>query len=88
MGLRGAPDVEVDQLVEQHLKDVAAADSRIRGDGEAKLTRHGEAEAIRAPARPPHLELGLAPREWPVGEHRQRPSLLISRSKAIPATTK
>jgi len=49
VGLGGAADVEVDQLVEEGLEHVAASDPGIGGDREAELAGDGEAEAIRAP---------------------------------------
>jgi hypothetical protein len=55
MRFGGSPDMQVHQLVKKRLQNVAGADPRVGGDGEAELARHGEAEAARALARPPHL---------------------------------
>lgn len=72
VGLGGAADVQVDQLVEERLSDVAGADPGVVGDLEAELAGNGKAEAVGALAGPPHLELRSPHRERTVGEDRQR----------------
>ena len=51
VGFAGAADVEVDQLVQQGLEDVAGADAGIGGDREAELAGDGEAEPVGFAAR-------------------------------------
>jgi len=71
MWLGCTSDVQVDQLVEERLQDVTGPDPGIGRDGEPELARHGEPEPVRPTVRSPHLELGLAGGEGPVGEYRQ-----------------
>ena len=71
MSLRGAADVEVDQLVQEGLEHIARADAGIGGDRESELARDREAEAVGAATRAPHLELGPALGERPAGEDAQ-----------------
>ncbi len=52
-----AADVEVGELVEEGLEDVAGADVRVGGDREAKLGGDGEAEPVGAAAGPAHPQL-------------------------------
>jgi hypothetical protein len=68
---RLAPEVQVDELVQQGLEHVAGADPRIRGDREPPLARDGEAEAVGAGAAAPNLELRRRERQRPAGERGQ-----------------
>jgi hypothetical protein len=65
--------MQVNQLVEEHLEDVAHSDSGVGGDRKAEFIRHGKAETIRAPARASHPELGLSSGQRTVCEHGQGP---------------
>jgi hypothetical protein len=71
VGLGGAADVEVDQLVQEGLEGVAAGDARVGGDGEAGLARDGKAETVGALARAADLELGRRAGQRPAGEDGQ-----------------
>jgi hypothetical protein len=81
VGLRRAPDVQVDELVEQRLQDIAGADPRIGGDREPKLGGNREAEPVRAAAGATHLQLGLARGQRAGGEdgHLPQPGHLFTK---------
>jgi hypothetical protein len=71
MGIGGAADVEMDQLVQEGLQHVAAADAGIGGDREAELAGDGEAETVGAFAGAADLELRRGASQRPVREDRQ-----------------
>ena len=71
VGFGGAADVKVDELVQQGLEHVAAADPGVGGDREPELGRDGEADSVRAAAGAAHLQPGASGGERAVGEDGQ-----------------
>jgi hypothetical protein len=76
VGLGGAADVEVRELVQQGLQHVAGADAGIGRDLEPELAGDGEAEPVWLAARAAHLQRRGRRRQRAAGEHRQSPQAL------------
>jgi hypothetical protein len=83
-GSGAAPDVQVNELVEQRLERVAGTDAGVGGDREAELRGHRETEPVRAAAGAAHLQLRLACDQWACGEDRQPPQPLHLFTKVDP----